>query len=370
MQSSAEIDRTIILIGSQDMTGAAIGKSIAAHLKMPFLDLQESSQQYFDETDFDEKLLEKAWNDDGINGVYQYMLPYDAHAIKRGVEEHSNCVIKLGSLQAVIDDVDLMQSVSDFLKPYKVVLLQPVEDKKESIRLVRNQNSEIIDGVELNEYFLTHRSNFALAKHTVYTKDRTPEQTVETILNQLDTDAKEIILIGAQSVGKTTIGKLLSQQLGIPQMSMDELRWKYYEEVGWSQEQQQQIAKKEGFVGVYRYWKQFDVHAVERILQEHKNCVIDFGAGHSIFDEAEDLKRVSELLTPYANVIHILPSPDIQESIAILNARRARTINGIEAIEFLISQPSYDELATHIVYTDGKTHDESRDAVLSQLGWA
>lgn len=367
MQPLTDLKQTIILIGSEDSTVAAIGKLVAARLAKPFLDLQESSQQYFDETDFDEKQLEQAWKNDGINGVYQYMLPYDIHAIKRGVDEHNNCVIRLGALQAVFDDSELLQSVCNFLKPFSVVLIQPVKDKNESIRLVRERNSEIYNGMELNEYFLTHRSNFDLAKHTVYTKDKTPDQTAEDILGMLDKDAEEIILIGAQSVGKTAIGSLLSKKLGIPNISMENLRWNYYEEVGWSREQDQKIGEKEGFVGVFRHWKQFDVHAVARILQEHKQCVIDFGAGHSVFDNAEDLKRVSDILAPYANVVHVLPSPDRQESIAILSQRRTQTINGTELIEFLISQPAYDEMANHVVYSEGKTIEESTDAVLEQL---
>jgi len=368
MQSPTDLKHTIILIGTEDSTVAEIGKSLASLLAMPFLDLQESSQQYFDETDFDEQLLEQAWKRDGINGVYQYMVPYHIHAIERGVNEHNNCVIRLGALQAVFDDNLLLEIVSEFLKPFSVVLIQPVEDKNESIRLVRERNSEMYNGMELNEYFLTHRSNFDLAKHTVYTKGKTPDQTVEDILTKLDKDAKEIILIGAQSVGKTTVGKLLSEKLGIPQVSMDNLRWKYYEEKGWSREQDQKIGAKEGFVGIFRHWKQFDVHAVERLLQEHKHCVIDFGAGHSVFDKADDLKRVTDILAPYANVVHLLPSADRQESIAILHERRTKTINGIELIEFLISHPSYDELANHVVYSEGKTDDECRDAVLEKLG--
>jgi len=335
---------------------------------MPFLDLQESAQQYFDEIDFSEQMLEQAWKDNNIDGVYQYMLPFDVHAIKRGVSEHSNCVIRLGALQPIFDDATELQSISDFLAPYTVILLQPVEDKNESIKLLRNANSEFIDGKELNEYFLTHRSNFELAKHTVYTKAKTPEQTAQDVLRELDAQAQEIILIGAQSVGKTTVGAIVAEKLAIPKVSVDELRWKYYDETGWSPAQDQEIAQKEGFVGVYRNWKKYDVHAVERILHDYKNCVIDFGAGQSVYENAADLDRVSELLAPYPNVIHLLPSPDVQESIDVLHRRRAKTINGIELFEFLITNPSYEKLADHVVYTDGKTHDESKNEVLKTIG--
>jgi len=368
MQSHSNKKPTIILIGCEDSTCAVISKSIASHLSMPFLDLQELCQQYFDETDYDENLLEQAWRKDGMHGVYHYMQPYDIHAIKRGVEEHHNCVIRFGALQAVLDDADELRNVRDYLKPFSVVLLQPVEDKNESIRLVQRRNSNFIDGKELNEYFLTHSSNFVLAKQTAYTKDKTPEQTAEDILSQLDTDAKETVLIGAISVGKSTIGKLLSQELGIPLVSMDQVRWRYYEDNGWNQEEQQAIAREEGFIGVYRYWKPFEVNAVERIVCEHKHSVIDLGAAHSVHDNADDFNRVAKALAPISNVVHILPSPDQQESIDILHKRRAKKINGVEIIEFLLSHPSYDELSDHVVYTEGKTLEQARDAVLEQLG--
>jgi len=70
-------------------------------------------------------------------------------------------------------------------------------------------------------------------------------------------------------VGKSTIGKLLATKLDLPQVSMDKLRWKYYKEKDWTEKRQEDIGDKEGFSGVYKYWKQYDVHAVERLLQEY-----------------------------------------------------------------------------------------------------
>ena len=46
----------------------------------------------------------------------------------------------------------------------------------------------------------------------------------------------EIILIGPIGSGKTTVAELLSIKTGLPRRSMDELRWKYYDEIGYDRE--------------------------------------------------------------------------------------------------------------------------------------
>ena len=132
---------------------------------------------------------------------------------------------------------------------------------------------------------------------------------------------REVILIGPMGVGKSTQGKLLAAALGLPQCSMDAVRWNYYREVGFDDERQREIREKEGFGGVYRYWKPFEAHAVERLLADHHDCVIDFGAGHSVFEDAELFVRVQKALSPYPNVVLLLPSPDPEESIRVLHAR-------------------------------------------------
>jgi shikimate kinase len=96
----------------------------------------------------------------------------------------------------------------------------------------------------------------------------------------------DIILIGPISVGKSTVGSLLSQRLGWTQRSMDDLRWDYYQEIGYDEELAKHKRETEGFWGLYRYWKPFEAYAVERLLAEHQQCVIDFGAGHSVYEDA------------------------------------------------------------------------------------
>ncbi len=119
---------------------------------------------------------------------------------------------------------------------------------------------------------------------------------------------------------------------------------------------------------MYCYWKQFEIHAVERVLTEHSDCVIHFGAGHSVYEDASYFARAEACLRPYANVVLLLPSPDLDESVAILGARAAHTVEGVELTRHLITHHSSHALATLTVYTEGKTPEETRDEIVRH--WA
>jgi hypothetical protein len=149
---------------------------------------------------------------------------------------------------------------------------------------------------------------------------------------------------------------------------MDSMRWGYYPEIGFDNEKQQEIGEKEGFEGIYRYWKPFEAHAVERLLTDHHDCVIDFGAGHSVF-EADDLfARVQKALTPYPNVVLLLPSPDPEESIRVLLTRRSGPPpRQFDLNAHFVRHHSNGDLAKIVVYTEGKTPEETRDSVLAAI---
>lgn len=361
------MDLPILLIGPHSAGKSTVGKLLAQQLKLPFIHLWEVCKKYWQELGYDETLENQAWENDGADGVYRYMMPYEAYAVKRGVTEYSECVMELGSPQSVYDDADLFEQVCQVLKPYShVVLLLPSEDVEESLQILKECGRVIINGMDINEHFVKHHSNHDLAKYIIYTKNKTPDQTSEDILAKIDPDASDIILIGPQGAGKSTIGRLLAKKLERAQVSMDQIRWDYYKEIGWNPEVQKQISDNVGFAGVYRYWKRFELYAVERLLKEHQNCVIDFGAGHSVYEDDADFARARELLAPYSNVVLLMPSPNLDESVAVLH-QRGTLVNGMEANRFFTTHPSNRKLAKLVVYTKRKTPSETRDEILKRL---
>jgi shikimate kinase len=115
-------------------------------------------------------------------------------------------------------------------------------------------------------------------------------------------DSGTIILIGAICAGKSTIAQMLSEQLKIPRYELDENRWRIYKEIGYDEQQASKVAKAEGITGIIRYWKPFEAYAVERVLATQSNCVIDFGAGHSVYEDQALFQRVEHALKPFPHV--------------------------------------------------------------------
>jgi shikimate kinase len=167
--------------------------------------------------------------------------------------------------------------------------------------------------------------------------------------------------------GKSTIGRLLADKLALPQVSLDNLRWKYYSEIGYDPDLAQEFRRQGGFLALVLYRSLFDAYAVERTLNDHSGCVFDFGAG--IFESLEDRNRVKQALKPYPNVFLLVPSPDLEISLRIL-ADRDQTPPTDLTFDFnrhFLKHPTYYELAKFTVYTQDKTPEETCQEILDLL---
>jgi shikimate kinase len=169
----------------------------------------------------------------------------------------------------------------------------------------------------------------------------------------------KLILIGPIRAGKTTIGRLLAKRLNLPQRSLDIIFDSYLDEIGYDREYAARL-KKEGFYELTKYWKPFEPYGVERLVSEPEDAIVDLGGGHSIYEDETLFARVKKALSPFPNVILIMPSPDLEESISTLNERTGGYVsNGFDFHENFVRSRCNYELAKHTVYTKGKTPEET-----------
>ncbi|MDH5505801.1 MAG: shikimate kinase [Anaerolineae bacterium] len=190
------------------------------------------------------------------------------------------------------------------------------------------------------------------------------------------TTASTIILIGPMSAGKSTIAALLADKLGLPHCALDDGRWGYYDETSYDKQTAAEIMAEQGMLGLLHYMKPYEAHAVERVLADHKGSVIDFGAGHSVHEDEPLFKRVQHALAPFEHVILLLPSPDLDASVDVLNARFRKLLEEEvgevdEALlglnEHFVKHASNHQLATMVVYTDSHTPEETCEEILEIL---
>lgn len=186
--------------------------------------------------------------------------------------------------------------------------------------------------------------------------------------------SRVLVLIGPMHAGKSTVAGLVAGRLGVRRVAMDEVRWEYYAEIGYDEGRAQEIAGREGFEGLYRYWKPFEAHAVERLIADvaGERCVVDFGAGHSVYEDERLFERVRAALRP-CRVVLLLPSSDEGESVRILTERRDAAYPEMAGRpagmnEHFVRHPSNRRLADVVVYTGGRTPEETTEEVVRVAG--
>lgn len=189
--------------------------------------------------------------------------------------------------------------------------------------------------------------------------------------------SSSLVLIGPNNSGKTTLAPLLANALGFEWLDLDDLRWGYYAEIGYDVEQAKEIRAQGGLQALMRYWKPFDIHAVERVLADHpQDCVIAFGAGHSVYDDPAQFARAQAALSPFPHIILLLPSPDIEISAAILEHRlraagpelsEASITRIMDSNRYFLQHPANARLATHTVYTAAHTPEQTCAAILRHM---
>lgn len=180
--------------------------------------------------------------------------------------------------------------------------------------------------------------------------------------------AESIILIGPEGSGKSTIGKIIAAALSKELYSIDRHRDELYPPFGYDKALADKIYTEQGLWPFYHYWNIFEYQTVSHILQnaskegdEFYGKIIDFGAGHSVYENPEELEKIEALMKPYPTVILVIPCEDVEEALKITEARRNKKL---ELNKLFLEHPSNRRLAKYTIYTKDKTAEECAESVL------
>lgn len=192
------LDTNIILIGPLEAGKTTVGKLLAEALALPALELDDLRWNYYAEIGYDSDHAESLNREGGLKARMVYWKPFEIYGVERLLQDYpAGYVLPLGAGNSVYDDPAHFERLQQAFAPYPyVILLLPSPDADESLRILMNRFRVTLPDCppdimkqleEINRHFVQHPSNTRLAHYTVYTKDKTPEQTRDEILALLKT---------------------------------------------------------------------------------------------------------------------------------------------------------------------------------------
>lgn len=181
---------------------------------------------------------------------------------------------------------------------------------------------------------------------------------IEKLVNEnIDSNILEnsIILIGPMGSGKSTIANILCKHFNMLHVSLD------------NRKQLSSLYKKEES---FTTFKEFEFFLTGMVLTNLPDpAIIDFGAGHSVYEDEIMFLEMKSLISKFSNVILLIPSEDKEESIAILNERKGIVLGSKKDLDnrhFVNVSCNY-ELATIIEYTKDKTPEQIANEIINQI---
>jgi shikimate kinase len=176
-------------------------------------------------------------------------------------------------------------------------------------------------------------------------------QDIHSLPSKIKNDT--IILIGPMGTGKSTIARLLAKNGN--RIPLDDKEF---------------LKKMYGRRSKFNNFKNFEFALTGTVLSTLKRpSVIDFGAGHSVYEDESLRKQMQLMCSEFRNIILLLPSKDNEESRRILLERRNIKQGSHKDRDnwHFITSPNNYELATDIVYEDGKTPEDIAKEIESLL---
>ena len=176
-----------------------------------------------------------------------------------------------------------------------------------------------------------------------------------------------VILIGPIGAGKTTIGRIVAEKLGVNFYSLDEEEKSYTLSHGYSDDYYETLRREQGLIAADKYRRSFFVEAIKSFLAAHDQGILELGGGHPIALNSTEQETIKKLLEPYKKVIFLMPTENIEEALDILKKRNQLTEPAEDLNTIYFKDKTFWEIAKYIVYTKGRTVHETAKEVLEYI---
>ncbi len=168
----------VVLIGP-----LGVGKSTIANLLAPKLGMDRCSYdavkiEYLTEAGLVLEEARRIRDEEGVYAMYLYTNQFEVRALERFLFDHSSKVVDLGAGAHCFEEPEQKIAIAKlFARNRNTILLMPSIDLATSIRH--------LPGVEerryLNTHFIMHESNEELKTATVYTLNKTADETTNEV---------------------------------------------------------------------------------------------------------------------------------------------------------------------------------------------
>ena len=179
------IKSDIILIGPVRAGKSTLSKLLSERLGRPQVALDDLRWQYYREIGYDDKLAKTIRQRGGLLALVLYWQLFDAYAIERVLAGHHGCVFDFGAGAVALESHENLARVRLALAPYpNVILVLPSPDTDETLEILKARDVPPPTDLnfDFNRHFLERGFYQRLARHTVFTQGKLPEETRDDIL--------------------------------------------------------------------------------------------------------------------------------------------------------------------------------------------
>lgn len=196
-----------------------------------------------------------------------------------------------------------------------------------------------------------------------------------------DINPIQLVLIGPQGVGKSSVADAISHRLRLPIYELDAHCLELYKAdarfakaaadldalptVDALEEAFRRLAYELGDQ-CHTYQESLHLLAVRLGLANSSAPIFDMGSGHCSYTIPQNQRELADLLAPH-RVICLWPSGAIGRSAELLSRRNRRTLN---ANRTALEQHRGREIADHVIYVEDRTIWEVADEALLHIGLA